>query len=97
MAKRFSDEYRQLLNSWQWKFTRALVFNRDGYTCKKCKAHLPKPTKTRWLECDHLRYEPHGSTFEELLSQPLSDYQTLCNICHRKKTRQSTGKRKAHR
>jgi hypothetical protein len=90
MAKaRYSAEYLQLLHSPHWKLLRALVFNRDDHTCQDCGIQVKRPTKTLWLEADHKVYPMKGAPIEAFLSQPLSDYQTLCCKCHVQKTKQS--------
>jgi 5-methylcytosine-specific restriction enzyme A len=51
---------------------RQAVFARDGYQCVKCGEQAP-------LECDHIQAVARGGTNE------LSNLQTLCKRCNRKK------------
>lgn len=91
---RFSPEYKTLMQGWQWQFIRALVFNRDNWTCQHCGIKIPpgEGTQTRHLQADHKRYPSKGAPLSAFLSQQLSDYQTLCNVCHGQKTAQSRSK-----
>ncbi len=88
MPKEFSPEYQELMSSWQWEFIRALTFNRDDRTCKRCQKKIERGTKKLHLQADHKRYPPKGAPLEEFLRQPLSDYDSLCNVCHREVTKE---------
>ena len=53
---------------------RRLVFDRDGWRCRKCK-------KAGRLEADHRDPDPGRDPFD------MTNIQTLCRACHMAKTR----------
>lgn len=66
----------KLRNTPEYKEWRRSVFERDDYTCQKCKSRGGK------LEADHII--PYMKDKGKLLE--VSNGQTLCKECHRKKT-----------
>lgn len=94
---KFSAELKQLYESDRWKYViRPAVLKRDDYTCQCCGIKiLPgKGSKSRHLQCDHMVYIERGRPLADYYKQPISQMQTLCNICHKKK---SVQERKARR
>ena len=71
---RFSPEYRRYMQSPAWQRYRQRVLIRDRRRCVRCGSK-------RQLEVDHL-------TYQNFMREKLSDCQTLCRPCHRKKTKQ---------
>jgi len=65
--------YAEKLLDPRWQKVRLLVFERDNWTCKKCK----EITKT--LHCHHLKY-----TTDDPWDEPLENLVTHCNGCHEK-------------
>src|SRR5215510_9542320 len=80
---RFSAEYLAYMQSPAWQQFRARVKARDKYRCVRCGSR-------ERLEVDHLTYDRLGR-------ERLEDCQTLCQPCHRKKTRRTRGRRFARR
>lgn len=65
-------------SNWEWEKLRKKVFERDGYMCIFCGRSEDDGIK---LHCDHIvRDADQGATVMENL-------QTLCNVCHKEKTR----------
>lgn len=69
------------LNKRQWKQTRFIVFQRDGYRCVQCG----KPGR---LECDHIKplwKQPDQNPYDP------ANCQTLCRFCHIRKNADEAG------
>jgi len=96
----FPEELTILYASAHWRYVmRPAIFKRDNYICQICKKRQIPPgkgTKKLHLQADHLLYPPWGSPLEAYLSQPLSQIQTVCNICHQAKTKQERAARRKH-
>ena len=65
-------KYSEKLKDPRWQKKRLEVFERDGWTCRKCK------DKETMLCVHHLRYI-HG---KEPWDYPLENFLTLCQSCH---------------
>jgi 5-methylcytosine-specific restriction endonuclease McrA len=94
----FPEELKILYASAHWRYVmRPAIFKRDNYTCQICKRRIPpgKGSKTLHLQADHLLYPAWGSPLEAYLNQPLSQIQTVCNTCHKAKTKLERQQRKS--
>ena len=67
---------RNAMQTFQYKKWRTAVFTRDDYTCQKCGQY------SGFLYADHIK---PWSLFSEL-RYLVSNGQTLCKECHKKKT-----------
>ncbi len=77
------SRYHARMQTKAWQITRALVFKRDGYRCRRCS----RPDRR---ECDHivpLWQDPGQDPFD------IDGCQTLCVDCHHAKTRNEARKR----
>jgi len=64
-----------------WRMLRLLILERDGFTCRACKSYGE--------HVDHIDGDSHNNDFSNL--------QTLCIVCHGRKTRgEQDGRREAH-
>lgn len=64
-----SLEYEKYLESKTWKKKRALVLERDNYTCQSClSSHA---------------HQVHHLTYEHIYNEPLFDLVSVCMDCHR--------------
>lgn len=59
----------------RWRYTRAAVFQRDGYKCQMCGRLIGESP-----QCDHIIPIAQGGTDDE------DNLQTLCIECHAGKT-----------
>ena len=67
-----SRAWKNLFDQW-WARRRIEVFKRDGYKCVICQS-------PRNIECDHIVNRSQGG------DSSMENLQTLCHICHEKKT-----------
>lgn len=82
------SELDRRLDSWEWRQTRAKIYERDNWLCQECgckclnsrdsKAH-PK----RKIQCHHIVSRRNGGSDE------MSNLTTLCMSCHHKLERAS--------
>ena len=66
--------HRQLYRTPKWRRLRKLVFDRDGWKCRKCG-------RFGRLEADHIQPITKGGSFWNL-----GNIQTICRDCHLAKT-----------
>ena len=88
---------------WSWSRVKKTVFERDNWTCQDCGCHVQDTevyTGSQGLsrlrddlpECDHIvPLFLGGKDWHEDLPE-LSNFQTLCRKCHKKKTARDRGK-----
>jgi hypothetical protein len=67
-SRRWFNDHSEYLNSEQWKKKRALVLNRDNYTCQSCLTS--KAT------------EVHHLTYKHWKNEPLFELVSVCRNCH---------------
>ena len=67
----YGDDWRELANQ---------VKKLDNYTCRKCGYNKYKSKEVRYLEADHIIPITKGG------KNTLSNLQTLCDVCHKKKS-----------
>jgi len=65
--------YERYLRTGWWRSLRLKVLLRDGHACVRCKSIAA-------LHVDHMKYSGFGS-------EQLGELQTLCSMCHDKKTK----------
>lgn len=82
-----TPETRRLRASEEYKIWRKAVFERDNYTCQKCRIRPAKGVKVI-LNADHIK---KWSDYPELRFE-ISNGQTLCEECHAEKTRKESKK-----
>lgn len=75
ICTKYYNTYQVLVSGWQ--DLRLKVFERDNYTCKKCRKTLSN------VEADHITPIALGG-----LEFDINNIQTLCHDCHAKKTRE---------
>ena len=68
-----SKIYSLYTMSKHWKWVRAQIIRRDGFKCVLCSSRIN-------LHVDHIHYPGFGN-------EKPSDLQTLCELCHAKKTK----------
>lgn len=73
-----TESLKILRNSREYKQWRALVFERDNYTCQICKQRSSKGFRLR-LEADHIK----PFSLYPLLRFDVSNGRTLCIDCHK--------------
>jgi 5-methylcytosine-specific restriction enzyme A len=79
---RFTRTYLEFLKSPEWQRKRAKIIARDGGKCVVCGS------RSR-LQVDHLKYPDRDASFRAFVGQRLDQLQTLCQKCHREKTKRS--------
>lgn len=66
--------YLQLLKDPRWQKKRLLIFNRDGWACRKCNSSI------RTLQVHHLWYKENTDPWD----YPDEALITFCDVCHEK-------------
>jgi len=75
MYNKFSKEYRQYLESFDWKIKRKSAIERAGHRCQVCGMY---PRQGQYLEVHHKTYTNLGrESFDDLL--------VVCPDCHNDK------------
>lgn len=66
--QRGTPEYKQYMQSKEWKSRRLQALERDDYRCRVCNSTL--------------RLEVHHRTYKRLGDELSNDITTLCKLCH---------------
>ena len=74
------SRHHKALNARRWAKVRRQALDRDAWRCRTCG----KPGR---LEVDHIRPLEHGGPAYEL-----ANLQTLCRVCHLRKTAADNGR-----